>query len=171
MAISTLEQLNALDRGSFAALLGAIYEHSPWVAEGVWAARPFGSMEALHAAMQAAVLAAPREIQLTLIRAHPELRGRIADPAELTEASRREQAGAGLNRCTAEEHARLQAVNRAYREKFGFPFVIAVRGLDAAQILARMDARLANAPEEEFLTCLDEIGRIARFRLEAFFGA
>ena len=166
-----LQRLNGLDREAFTAALGAIYEHSPWVAQGAWSARPFESVDALHAAMQAVVVAAPRETQLALIRAHPELRGRIADPAELTEASRREQAGAGLNRCTVEEHARLQQQSRAYRERFGFPFIVAVRGLDAAQILGRMEARLSNAPDQEFQTCVDEIGRIARFRLEALLGA
>ena len=176
-----LHELNALDRDAFVARLGAIYEHSPWVAQDAWAARPFESMDALYAAMQRVMLAAPRETQLGLIRAHPdlrgsivrahpELRGRIADPAELTEASRKEQAGAGLNRCSAEERARLQSLNRAYREKFGFPFIVAVRGMDAARILGSMETRLARAPEQEFRTCLEEIGRIARFRLEALFG-
>ncbi len=170
MAAQTLEQLNALDRDAFVALLGAVYEHSPWVAESAWAARPYASADALYAAMQGAVLAAPREAQLALIRAHPELRGKIADPAELTEASRREQASAGLNRCSAEDHARLQSLNRAYREKYGFPFIVAVRGLDTAHILARLEARCANPPEREFQACLEEIGRIARFRLESLIG-
>lgn len=162
-----LEQLNALDCDAFVARLGAIYEHSPWVAQGAWTARPFAALDALSAAMQDVVLRAPRERQLALIRAHPELQGKVAQPAALTGASRSEQRGAGLERCTPEDAARLQVLNRAYRERFGFPFVVAVRGLDAARILGRMESRLANAPEQEFQTCLEEIGRIARFRLDS----
>ena len=166
VAESDLQQLNALDREAFVARLGAIYEHSPWVAQGAWPGRPFGSLDALHAVMHGVVLSASRDAQLALIRAHPELQGKVAQPAGLTEASRSEQTGAGLDRLMPEQHAKLQTLNRAYRERFGFPFVVAVRGLDAARIIARIESRLANTPEQEFHACLDEIGRIARFRLE-----
>ena len=166
MADIALEELNTLDREAFVACLGAVYEHSPWVARDAWSVRPFASLDALHAAMQRVVLTAPREAQLCLIRAHPELQGKVAHPEELTAASRSEQAGAGLDRCAPEEHARLQSLNRAYRERFGFPFIVAVRGLNVAGVLGRMESRLGNEPERELRTCLEEIGRIARFRLE-----
>jgi len=116
--------------------------------------------------MQAAMLAASREEQLALIVAHPELLGRL-EAAQLTESSRQEQSSAGLDRCTAEQKSRMRELNRAYREKFGFPFVVAVKGLDWGGIVERIEARVANSPEVEFDTALREIGRIARFRLEA----
>jgi 2-oxo-4-hydroxy-4-carboxy-5-ureidoimidazoline decarboxylase len=161
-----VQPLNALPRADFVARLGGIYEHSPWVAERAWAARPFASVDALHAAMQRAMLAATAEEQLALIRAHPELLGRM-EAAQLTEISRSEQAGAGLDRCTAAERARMRELNDRYCERFGFPFIVAVKGLDWAAIIARMEARLAHAREAELATALAEIGRIARFRLEA----
>jgi 2-oxo-4-hydroxy-4-carboxy-5-ureidoimidazoline decarboxylase len=164
--MQTMEDLNGMDSAAFVARLGSIYEHSPWVAERVWPRQPFASLEELHSAMQGAVLESEPAKQLALIRAHPELLGRLARPDELTAASRNEQAASGLNRCSAEEVDRLQTLNRAYREKFGFPFVIAVRGLDTAQIIAHMAARLNNGNEQELAACLHEIGRIARFRLE-----
>ena len=164
--MSLAERLSALAQPEFVARLGGIYEHSPWVAERAFPARPFASLEALHAAMQGAMLAASREEQLALIGAHPELLGRL-EAAELTESSRREQAGAGLERCSAAQKARMRALNAAYREKFGFPFIVAVKGLDWGGIIERMEERLAHTREAEFETALREIGRIARFRLEA----
>ena len=158
--------LNGLTRPEFVARLGGIYEHSPWVAERSFLARPFTSVDQLHAAMQGAMVKARASEQMALIRAHPELLGRL-DAAQLTESSRAEQAGAGLDRCTPEQKARMQALNAAYREKFGFPFIVAVKGLDWAGIIARIEPRLANAPEAEVATALAEIGKIARFRLEA----
>ena len=164
--MSVIEELNRLPREAFVARLGSIYEHSPWVAERAWAARPFDSVAALHAAMQSAMMAASPEKKMALIRAHPELAGRLA-AAELTEHSRREQAGAGLDRVTVEERQRMQALNDRSREKFGFPFIVAVKGLDWAAIIERMELRLANTREAEIATALAEIGRIARYRLEA----
>ena len=158
--------LNAMDRATFAARLGAIYEHSPWVADEVWPQRPFASLAELHSAMQQAVLRAEPGKQLQLVRAHPQLLGRLARQEHLTAASRHEQAASGLDRCAADELDSLRRLNGAYQDKFGFPFVIAVRGLDTAQIIARMTARLSNGAEQELKTCLHEIGRIARFRLE-----
>lgn len=164
--MTTIRDLNDLSRAEFVARLGGIYEHSPWVAERAFDARPFDGLEGLHATMQAAMLAASRDEQLALIRAHPELLGRL-EAAQLTESSRAEQRGAGLDRCTAEQRERMRALNEAYRAKFGFPFIVAVKGLDWAAIIERMEARLPNSPEEEFHAALREIGRIARFRLEA----
>ena len=162
----SMATVNALPREAFVARLGGIYEHSPWVAEGAWDARPFADLDALHGAMQAVVRAAPAARQQALIDAHPELLGRL-EAALLTESSRAEQAAAGLDRCTAGEKARMRELNARYRAKFGFPFVVAVRGLDWAGIIARMERRLANDRDTERATALDEIGRIARRRLEA----
>ena len=164
--MTSTDAVNRLDRAAFVARLGGIYEHSPWVAERSWTARPFASVEALHAAMQSAMLSASPQEQQALIEAHPELLGRL-EAAQLTDSSRAEQASAGLDRCSAEEKARMRELNAAYRAKFGFPFIVAVRGLDWGGIRARMEARLANDREREFATALAEIGRIARLRLEA----
>ena len=164
--MTVLDELNRAPREAFVARLGGIYEHSPWVAERAFAARPFATLDALHAAMQRAVAEASADEQLALLRAHPELAGRLA-AARLTEHSRREQAGAGLDRITAEERQRMQQLNERYREKFGFPFIVAVKGLDGAGILERMEARLSHTREAEIAAALDEVGRIARFRLEA----
>ena len=161
-----MDTVNALGRAEFVALLGGIYEHSPWVAERAFAAKPFASLDALAAAMQAAMQGASRDEQLALIRAHPELLGKL-EAAKLTASSRSEQAGAGLDRCTAEQKARMQALNQAYREKFDFPFIVAVKGLDWGGIIERMEVRMANSRDAEFAMALQQIGRIARFRLEA----
>ena len=161
-----MEAINNLGKDAFVAKLGGIYEHSPWVAERAYAAKPFASLDALAAAMQAAMQGASRNEQLALIRAHPELLGKL-EAAKLTESSRAEQAGAGLDRCTAEQKARMQALNQAYRDRFDFPFIVAVKGLDWGGIIERMEARISNSPDEEFATALQQIGRIARLRLEA----
>ena len=160
-----LEDLNAMPPGEFVARLGGIFEHSPWVAEDVVAARPFASVGQLHAAMCDAVATAPVERQLALVRAHPELAGRAAIRNELTDASKREQAGAGLDQCSAEEYAQLGQLNAAYNGRFGFPFVVAVRGLTRSDIIDAMAVRLGNTPEQELAEALHQIGRIAGFRL------
>lgn len=161
-----LAEINALDEPAFSARLGGIYEHSPWVAQRAWPRRPFASVQALQAAMQDALIAAQPSEQLALIRAHPELAGRLAVAGQLTEASRSEQSAAGLNQCTPEEFAQLQALNAAYRVKFGFPFIVAVRGLTRAGIIAAMRRRLDNTIDEERAASLREIGRIAQLRLQ-----
>ena len=161
----TLDHLNEFDRTVFVAALGEVFEHSPWVAEAVYEQRPFSGIDALHAAMVAAVDAAPMEQQLALIRAHPQLAGKAAIRGELTDASTREQQGAGLDQCTPEEFARLHALNAAYEEKFGFPFIIAVRGHTRGSIIDAMEQRLVNPPQAEQDEALRQIARIARFRL------
>jgi 2-oxo-4-hydroxy-4-carboxy-5-ureidoimidazoline decarboxylase len=158
--------LSNLDHERFVARLGHLFEHSPWVAERVWAERPFATPEQLHARMVAVVARASREEQLALIRAHPELLGRLPQATPLSEESIREQGAAGLQEANEAELAKLSSLNAAYREKFGFPFILAVRGVGRAQVLASLTARVVNAPEREFAQCLTEIGRIARFRLE-----
>jgi 2-oxo-4-hydroxy-4-carboxy-5-ureidoimidazoline decarboxylase len=155
---------NALPEAAFVARLHALFEHSPWVVERAVARRPFAD---LHAGLLQVLHAASADEQLALIRAHPELAGKAAIDGSLTAASAAEQAQAGLDRLTAEEVARFQALNAAYRARFDFPFVICVRLTDKAGILAAMQARLANAREAEIATALDEIGKIVRLRLEA----
>ena len=163
----TVADLSQLGQADFVAQLGDIFEHSPWVAERAWSARPFASLDALHAAMVAAVDAAAETEQLALIRAHPDLAGKEAAAGTLTAASTGEQRGAGLDQCSAEELARLRRLNAQYRERFGFPFVIAVKGLSRYQIMDAVEARLAHDRADEFRACLTEIGKIARFRLDA----
>jgi 2-oxo-4-hydroxy-4-carboxy-5-ureidoimidazoline decarboxylase len=164
--VIALSALNGLSHADFVARLGGIYEHSPWVAERAHGARPFSSLDCLHGAMQGAVIDATSGEQLALIRAHPELLGKL-EAAHLTESSRSEQASAGLDRCTAEQKSRMQALNKAYRDKFGFPFIVAVKGLDWGGIIERIEARLPRTADEEHAEALAQIGRIARFRLEA----
>ncbi len=158
----TMPQLDAMEKESFVAAVGWVFEHSPWVAERVWPLRPFGTAAALHAAMAGIVAQAPRPEQLALIREHPDLGVR----ARISPASAGEQAGAGLDRLTAAEFERLHRLNSAYREKFGFPFIYAVKGSTKADILRALEHRLAGDPEAEHVTALAQIYRIAQFRLE-----
>jgi len=167
----TLAELNTLPPAAFVAALGGIFEHSPWVAERALATRPFATAEALHATMVAAVAAAGEEAQLALLRAHPELAGRAMIRSELTADSTREQAGAGLTQCSPDEYSRLQDLNARYIARFGFPFIVAVRGLDRAQILERFAARIANDRVTEFREALSQVARIARFRLDSLLAA
>jgi 2-oxo-4-hydroxy-4-carboxy-5-ureidoimidazoline decarboxylase len=164
-AAMTLAELNAMPAADFTARLGAIFEHSPWVAERAAARRPFGSVAELHAAMADVVRSASEDERLRLIRAHPELAGKAAVRGELTDESTREQKGAGLDQCNVEEFERMQDLNRRYNEKFGFPFVIAVKGHDRHSILRAFAERLENAPAAEAAECIEQIIRIGGFRL------
>jgi 2-oxo-4-hydroxy-4-carboxy-5-ureidoimidazoline decarboxylase len=155
------------DRDAFVARYGPLFEHSPWVAEAVAGDAPFADDTQLHAAMVAAVAGAPRERQLALIRAHPDLAGRAAIAGELTVDSAHEQASAGLDRLTPEEYEAFTSANAAYAERFGFPFVICVREHDKASILAAARERLGHDPDEEVRVALGEIAKIAWLRLEA----
>lgn len=161
----TLAELNAADRAAFTAALGHLFEHSPWVAEAAWAQRPFRDDAQLHAALCAAMRAAPREKQLALIRAHPDLAGRLAQQNQLTAESTKEQASAGLNQLSAAELAEFQRLNAAYLARFEFPFILCARLSNKAAILAAMQARAGNTPEQEFQTALAEIEKIALLRL------
>jgi len=163
----TLDELNAMDTGPFVAALAGIFEHSPWVAEHVVTARPFANVEALHAAMCAAVAAAEPPLQMKLIRAHPQLAGKAAIRGELTVASSHEQRGAGLDQCSAEEFAEITQLNSAYDQRFGFPFILAVKRHTRGSIIVNMRERLGNARPAEITEALRQIGRIAYFRLEA----
>ena len=141
----------------------ALFEHSPWV-EARADARP--SSGDRHSDLMAVVHDASAEEQLALIRAHPELAGKVAVDGSLTEASAAEQASAGLDRLTQAEFDRFHALNAGYREKFGFPFIICVRLTDKAGILAAMERRLANGRDAEIAEALAQIGEIVRLRLE-----
>jgi len=155
-------------RRPFIARYGGIYEHSPWVAEqAAELLADDADVDDIAAALADCVDNAAPETQLELIRAHPDLAGKAAVAGRLTAASTSEQSGAGLDRCTPDEYARFQALNRAYHDKFGFPFVMAVRGRKRAEILAAFEARLRNDYDEEFETALVEIHKIARLRLAA----
>jgi OHCU decarboxylase len=157
-----------LSHAQFIAKFGPVYEASPWVAEGVWPAVEEGRLDdrgALAEAMRAVVDAAPQDRRLKLIRAHPELAGR----ARMAEASVREQSGAGLDQCTPEEFAAFQRLNAAYNARFGFPFIVAVKGLTRADILRQFEARLAQEPAAELATAIAQIHNIAAFRLADLF--
>lgn len=160
-----LEQLNALPAGEFVATLGGIFEHSPWVAQRAAAARPFASRLQLLDSMRAAVDAAAPGEQLALVRAHPQLGARGRSLSSLTVASAREQRRAGLNACTPADAARLEQLNALYLGKFGFPFLLAVRGHDPASILAHLEHRLGNDSHREQHMALSQIGAIAAYRL------
>jgi 2-oxo-4-hydroxy-4-carboxy-5-ureidoimidazoline decarboxylase len=168
--MTKLADLNTAPAESFIETLGGIFEHSPWVAEAVAPARPFASLEALHTAMVAAVDAAEEAQKLALLRAHPDLAGKLARAGALTDASTAEQASAGLDRLSEEEFQRFTAFNIAYTEKFGFPFIIAVRENTKASILAAFGRRITNSREAEFTTALAEVAKIARLRLTNLLG-
>lgn len=161
----SLSALNSCDRDAFVAALGHLFEHSPWVAEDTYGKRPFRDLDALHASLCETMLAAPSERQLALVRAHPDLAGRLAKAGELTPSSTREQAAAGLDRLTSDEASQIQVLNDSYKARFGFPFVICARLNAKAAILAAMRTRLGNTPEAELSTALAEIAKIARLRL------
>ncbi len=165
-AAIALADLNAASEEDFVRVLGGVFEHSPWVAQGVASQRPFASVEALHRAMVACIERAGRDTWLTLIRAHPELAGKAAVRGELTPESSSEQAGAGLANCSPEEFAALTSLNQAYREKFGFPFILAVRGYDRAGIIEQFQRRLSLAPDAEMAENLAQIYKIGRLRLD-----
>jgi len=152
---------------AFVELLGGIFEHSPWVAEAVVSRRPHQSIDALHAAMVDAVEAAPKEKRLALLAAHPELAGRDAREGSLTASSTQEQTSAGLDALSAAEMKRMSDLNTAYRTKFGFPFIVAVRDHTKASIFATFERRLAQDADTEFAEALEQVYRITRLRLDA----
>ena len=160
-----LTMLNNLPEHEFVALLGGVFEHSPWVAESVAGARPFSSIGVMHDAMVASVRSASTEMQDQLIKAHPDLAGKAARAGTLTDSSTREQSGAGLDRMTGEQFARFDKLNNDYQNRFGFPFIIAVRGHSVDSILRAFEQRLSNSQDVERQTALEQIARIARFRL------
>jgi 2-oxo-4-hydroxy-4-carboxy-5-ureidoimidazoline decarboxylase len=161
----TLTELNALDRPAFTRALGHLFEHSPWVAERTHARGPFADIVTLHTILCETMRAADFEERLALIRAHPDLAGRLAKLNQLTAESTREQASAGLDRMGDSELAEFTTLNEAYKSHFQFPFIICARLNDRASILTAMKARVANRPEVEFEAALSEIEKIAWLRL------
>ncbi|MEX0644368.1 MAG: 2-oxo-4-hydroxy-4-carboxy-5-ureidoimidazoline decarboxylase [Parvularculaceae bacterium] len=160
----------SLSRDDFLASYGGIYESSPWVAEGVWERARRGELnevDSLRGAMRDVVEGAGREKQIALVRAHPELASRARVARNITSQSKAEQKGAGLDQCSPEEFAEFVSLNRCYNEKFGFPFIIAVTGLDRQGVLSAFRRRIENEPDKEFATALVQIHRIAALRLAA----
>jgi 2-oxo-4-hydroxy-4-carboxy-5-ureidoimidazoline decarboxylase len=162
----TLAALNSCDRDEFVAALRHLFERSAWVAAETFEKRPFSDADGLHAALCETMRGAPPERQLALVRAHPDLAGRLAKAGQLTQASAREQSAAGLDRLTPAEAAEFERLNGAYRARFGFPFVICARLNAKDSILAAMRSRVGNTPEAELSTALAEIAKIARLRLD-----
>ncbi len=155
-------------RDDFIAKFGGVFEHSPFVAERAYdGGLIFVPLTAngVHAAMVREFRRASRDERLGVLRAHPDLAGKLAIAGELTEDSRLEQAGAGLDRLSPQEHARFTALNSAYTQKFGFPFIIAVKGLNKDGILSAFEARIDNSVEDEFATAAAQVERIALLRL------
>ncbi|MDM9645070.1 2-oxo-4-hydroxy-4-carboxy-5-ureidoimidazoline decarboxylase [Rhizobium sp. S163] len=157
-------------RDEFISRFGGVFEHSPFIAERAYDDGFVGEtldVDRVHTALVAIFRAASPEERVGVLRAHPDLAGRLAIAGELTEDSKKEQAGAGLDRLSPEEHQRFTELNRAYVEKFGFPFIIAVKGLDKQAILTAFEKRIDNSRDAEFETATAQVERIALLRLEA----
>jgi 2-oxo-4-hydroxy-4-carboxy-5-ureidoimidazoline decarboxylase len=161
----TLAGLNSLSRDEFVRIVGSVFEHSPWIAEATWPKRPFASVEELHRALCQTVADADEEKQVALIRAHPDLVGKLALAGQLTKESTSEQASAGLDKLSPQEVQLFQANNAAYQAKFGFPFVVCARLNKKEAILSGFKFRLPNSREQEIQTALAEIFKIAELRL------
>ena len=161
----SLPQLNSLSLEGFVRVVGPVFEHSPWIAEVTWPNKPFASVEALHAVLCETVKSAGEEKQLALIRAHPDLVGKLALVGQLTKESMNEQASAGLGKLSPEEIELFQKRNAAYKEKFGFPFVICARLNKKEAILSGFEQRLKNSQAQEIQAALKEIFKIAELRL------
>jgi 2-oxo-4-hydroxy-4-carboxy-5-ureidoimidazoline decarboxylase len=157
-----IDEVDAMDPGAFIAAFREVAEESPWVAREAEGERPFGTRDAMAMAFANAIAEADPERQMALLQAHPEL----ATRERLTDESASEQRRAGLDRLSAAEHQRVMKLNAAYRDRFGFPFILAVRGASKAEILASLEARLKNPPAAEFARALVEVQRIVRFRIE-----
>jgi OHCU decarboxylase len=153
------------DRDAFVARFGGVFEASPWIAAAAWERGPYANATALHTAMVAIVDDAPPGARRDLIRAHPELAGKAAIAGTLTAESTREQAAAGLDRLTPEQHARIVELTAAYRERFGFPFVVCAREHTADSIIATAAERMTHDPDDEERAALAEIAKIAALRL------
>ena len=166
MSLLSIDAVNAFDATAFADRFGDVAEASPRVAEAAFASRPFADREALVDAFVGAVRAASPAEQLALLRAHPDLAGRAAVAGDIAVESRREQAGAGLDRLTSDEFVRFNDLNTRYRKRFGFPFIFAVKGATKQAILAAFESRIDNDAQAEHATALANVERILRFRIE-----
>jgi 2-oxo-4-hydroxy-4-carboxy-5-ureidoimidazoline decarboxylase len=166
LSVPELGAVNRLERDAFVDLLGGVFEHAAWVAEAAYPKRPFASVADLHGLMMAAVREAPVERRLAFLNGHPELAGPEARAKAMTAESAQEQGGAGLDRLSEADAAAFDRLNPAYRNKFGFPFIVAVRGRGLREILTLFEARLGRGQAEEEAAALDEIGAITRMRLD-----
>ena len=162
----TLNQINSLPFSEFVRIIGPVFEDSPWIAEAAWPKRPFVNREALHRTLCEIVRGSGEEKQLALIRAHPDLVGRAALAGTLTLQSASEQASAGLDKLTGDEVRAFEQFNRAYQDKFGFPFVVCARLNKKEAILNGFEVRLKNSKEQEIKIALEEIYKIAYLRLQ-----
>jgi 2-oxo-4-hydroxy-4-carboxy-5-ureidoimidazoline decarboxylase len=162
--------VNGMDEAAFVGAFGGIFEHSPWVAERAYDRRPFAGVTDLHAAMADAVRAASREQQAALLLAHPDLAGKEARAGTMTPSSVSEQASAALDRLSPQEMARIAELNRAYRARHGFPFIVAVRHYTKAGIFHEFERRIADDTESEHAWALSQVFAIARMRLESKLG-
>jgi OHCU decarboxylase len=161
---------SSLSRDEFVHVFADIYEHSPWVAGQAYdlaQRHELDDIQMLHARMSDILMSADHATQLALINAHPDLAGKAAVQGQLTEASTSEQAGAGIHECTAEEFQRFTELNAAYKARFAFPFIMAVKGSHRHQILAAFEKRIHHSADTEFACALAEINKIALFRLQA----
>jgi len=161
----TIRELNALDACGFEHRLGSVFEHAPWIARRAAVRRPFASRDELHRAMLDVIASASDEERLGLLCGHPDLAGKAVIAGEVTADSRREQQGAGLDRLTAAEYETFHALNRCYRQKFGFPFILAVKGKTKQDILAAFAARIDRDAAVERREAIDQVGRIGAFRI------
>ncbi|MGB6220412.1 2-oxo-4-hydroxy-4-carboxy-5-ureidoimidazoline decarboxylase [Haloferula sp.] len=164
--MTPLSKLNDFSRHDFVNLLGGIYEHSPWIAEAAHSHAPFESIDTLLATLRETVDTAPTDKQLALIRAHPDLGGKLARAGALTAESTREQAGLGLDRLSDDEFEQLTDLNTRYRERFGFPFIICARLTTKDGVIKSFTSRLNNTATQEVTEALQQIHHIARLRLE-----
>jgi 2-oxo-4-hydroxy-4-carboxy-5-ureidoimidazoline decarboxylase len=166
-----MASINAMDRAAFVQKFGGIFENSPWVADQVWEKRPFASLDDLHAAMVAVARNAPAAMQLVLLQSHPDLAGKEAQAGTMTASSVAEQASAGLNALSHDEMVQISDLNAAYRKKFGFPFIIAVRMHTKEGILFEFRRRLQNDTQTEFANDLQNVYVITRLRLNKLLDA
>lgn len=165
----TLAGINAASLSAFVAHLGGVFEHSPWVAERAWKRKPFDSVDALHQAMMQVVSQAKRDEQLALVRAHPELAGAQAKEGTLTVDSSSEQGRLGFTALSRDELVQMAGLNRRYRERFGFPCIVALRlHATRASVVAEMQRRAGNDADTELKNALEQIGHITRGRLDKF---
>jgi len=158
----SIEKVNLMEKEEFVSKVGWVFEHSPWVSSAVWGSRPFKSREELLQMMVTVVKNAEEDLQLALLRAHPDLGTRL----KISEVSQKEQAGVGLDRLSKDEHREFVLLNQRYVNQFGFPFIKAVKGQTKEAILMAMQQRVGNSYEQEFLTALNEVYKIAEFRLD-----
>jgi 2-oxo-4-hydroxy-4-carboxy-5-ureidoimidazoline decarboxylase len=166
-----MSAVNAMDRPAFVQKFGGIFEKSPWVADKAWEKRPFASIDAMHAAMVNVVKEAPLPSQLALLQSHPDLAGKEAQAGAMTASSVSEQASAGLNALTKAEMTQISDYNAAYKQKFGFPFIIAVRMHTKEGIFFDFSRRLQNDTQTEYANDLQNVYAITRLRLDKMLGA